>query len=310
MDTTNISSCPDDSGIEKTSCGVPNTADLLEEGSKWIKNLQLREYLDADNTLTRNGKDHFFHPSFKRNWVSEDVKGIHVHTDFDVAKSVVDNLTIGNPKQQRVNDLCLNLTLSFCFTENQKKRAGDGPYKTALEKAQMELKQAYSKWYDHVCDDGRATRDPTWDRDDKPVTMRIAKAAHNLTRLVMEPEDNTDIQQGQVMDLSDYWDPNTFRPELSGATSSKSKRQASIDAGHSQYDDLSRPNSDLGSTGSRQPPGRERAGLLGGMIVPSGDGHSAGVGRKRFPDATKKGGNSAADVLRQRINKSINRMAE
>ena len=312
MDTTNTSSHPDH--IEKTSCGVPSTADLLEEGSIWIENLRTRDLVNAsDNTLTQKGKKVFFDPERNIDWVTKGKDGTNApHPDFTLAQSVVPNETVGHPDQLRVNDLCLRLALMSCFTENQKKREGDGQYATALDEAQSALKSAYQEWHVHIHDDGGATRNPWWFQNDKPVTLRVATAAHTLSSLVMDPDYDTYAPNGQTLtDLSGEWDP-TSATNPPGTNSRKSSKQASEAPGGHHHAHHSRQSEDPRSTVSRQPPGSGSAGLLGGMTIPSGSGRSVEGAKNRFPGAneTKNGGNSAADVLKKRIRQSISRMAE
>ena len=307
MDTPTTSSRPTEPCIEETSCGVPSIADLLQEGSKWNTNLRSRGLVNAsDNTLTDKGKKPFFKSSSKRDWVSEQEDGtVAFDSDFKLALSVVSNGTVGKPDQLRVNDLCLTLALMSCFTENQMKGTGTDQYKSELEHAQKELKEDYQNWYHHLHLNERTKRNPTWDLDYKSFTMRVALSAHTLLCLVMDPEDDTKVQS----DLTDSWDPDVAAKSFR-ATSFESSKNASkaVESHHQEHHSLS--NKDPRPTVSRQPAQRERAGLLGGMSVPSGDGRSADVGQKRFPDATKKGGNSAADVLKKKIMQSIRRMAE
>jgi len=317
MDTTNTSSREIDSRIEETFCGVPSTPNLLDNGFEWITNLQRRGYVDAsNNTLTQRGKKLFFDPSSKRDWVTKEEDGtISAHADFKVAQSIVSNRTVGHPDQLLVNHLCLNLTLLSCFKENQKKGTGTNQYKSKLEDAQTELKQAYQDWHDHVHDNGKATRNPTWFQNDKPVTVRVATAAHKLSCLVMDPDD--DVYQGQppgppfpdLTVLSGEWDPTSATDPFRTNFLKSSKIPSEAAESHGQHHH-SLPNRYTQSTVSHKPPGSGSVGVLGGMTVPSGDGPSADVGQKRFPDKTKKGGNSGTDDWKNKIKKSISRMAE
>ena len=179
----------DPSIVEKTSCGIPNARTLLDTGYGWDRDLH-KYRLATNGRLTNDGKK--LTRASNRDWVSELPDGSIVpHPDFDLAVSMLDNLTAGAPNQLRVNRLCREIAMCSLATVNKQLWAGSEQAIAKLEDARTNLKTKYTLWSRHLTgidrnNIGQPIISETWTNQHQAYTQALAQAVGDLSSLVLD----------------------------------------------------------------------------------------------------------------------------